>query len=299
MDGQVFHFSVTGSSFVIAREVAVQLCAELRPIICNGTLGSVRPTAKVVGIVFPVYHATFNESGIPHVVESFIAKLDDIADKYIFGICTHSGIPGFTVVNLDRLLAERGGKLSAALAVKLGYPYSTPRKMLHVLFNAALSTTDEKEKRKRSRLFRLAIAEIDRLCEAVSKVQPVPIRNHDGPGDNLKRGFLSMQRKAAIGRYQELSELSSSDLSELTREADRSFTVSDCCRGCGTCVKVCPSANIKLEGKRPTWLHNCDNCYGCFQWCPENAISGKIVEFEKRYHQPGISVGDLMRTCDH
>jgi ferredoxin len=53
------------------------------------------------------------------------------------------------------------------------------------------------------------------------------------------------------------------------------FTVSNKCIGCGTCYKMCPVNNIKMVNGKPEWGPNCNVCYGCINWCPENAVSAK------------------------
>ncbi len=79
------------------------------------------------------------------------------------------------------------------------------------------------------------------------------------------------------------------------------------CNNCHLCVKVCPNANIKLDGKgRPKWGRDCLACYTCQMKCPQDAItsalnstgslldyntrhasSDKALEFVKVRHQKG------------
>lgn len=295
MKTEIYYFSSTGNSLVIARDIAKRLGGTLRPIPPTKDSKTIETEADAVGIVFPVYHATFNEKGLPYLVEDFVQKLQEIAGKYIFGVCTHSGMPGFTIENLDRLISERGGKLSAGLAIELGNPFSTAEKISHMLFDRPLSINNAKEWRKRKALLDRSKTLTDRLCKAVAAKQTYGIRKTGKLCRYVKSKFMAMQRSFATERYKKLSKLQGGTFRELTRNADRSFTVSVQCNGCAICQKVCPSNNIEIVDNKPKWLNNCENCYACFQWCPREAIAGSIVEFEKRYHQPDITIRDIIR----
>jgi ferredoxin len=77
--------------------------------------------------------------------------------------------------------------------------------------------------------------------------------------------------------------------------ADAKFSVDDRCNGCGTCARVCPVDNIRIENDRPAWLHHCEQCMACIQYCPTNAIQAEKTEGRKRYHHPGITIDDLIK----
>jgi MinD superfamily P-loop ATPase len=84
------------------------------------------------------------------------------------------------------------------------------------------------------------------------------------------------------------------DFEYLIKNADRALMVGNECDGCGTCEKVCPVSNIMLNNNRPEWQHNCESCYACFTWCPNAAIHGDLVEYERRYHHPKIKASDML-----
>jgi uncharacterized protein (DUF362 family)/NAD-dependent dihydropyrimidine dehydrogenase PreA subunit len=45
------------------------------------------------------------------------------------------------------------------------------------------------------------------------------------------------------------------------------------CKGCGVCVKVCPSLALSLKDGKPVFdYQHCIRCYCCQEMCPENAI---------------------------
>jgi formate hydrogenlyase subunit 6/NADH:ubiquinone oxidoreductase subunit I len=249
--------------------------------------------ADCIGIIFPVYHATFNEKGLPYLVEAFVRKIQNLEGKFVFCICTHSGSPGFTIENLNQLLVDRGGKISAAVALKLGNPFSPIEKIGHMLFDTPLKTHHAQEDEKRSKLMEQGRNATSKLHYAIIRKEETGISKTNRISKSIKLWFFSMQRRMAIRRYQQLSKLQSVDFRELSQHADRSFTVSSRCNACGICQKICPASNIRMVDKKPKWLNHCENCYACFQWCPQEAIGGKIVEFEKRYYQPSISVADL------
>jgi len=60
------------------------------------------------------------------------------------------------------------------------------------------------------------------------------------------------------------------------------------------CEKLCPTNNIIMKNKKPTWNQNCEQCFGCIQWCPDKAIEYKNKTIgRKRYHNPHITISEM------
>ncbi|MFP4187678.1 MAG: EFR1 family ferrodoxin [Acholeplasmataceae bacterium] len=292
---EIYYFSTTGNSLSAARMIAKRFTGtRLISIPSTRSLARICFESKTIGLVFPVYHATFGESGLPALVVDFIKRIENPSDFYIFAACTHSGYPGTTRENLNALLSARGGKLSASIDLRLGMPYSTRQKLAHLFFHRPLSVNPVKEQQQRMELEDRATDRIERLCRAIEQRSVVPFRRSSRLHRALTKSFLTLQKGFAIKRYRKLSGMKSADLRALIRRADRSFTVSSSCDGCGICAGVCPVENIELVASRPQWLGACIGCNACYQWCPQEAIDGKIVEFEKRYHNRGIELTDML-----
>ncbi len=60
-----------------------------------------------------------------------------------------------------------------------------------------------------------------------------------------------------------------------TRPWDEEFCISDNCIGCGVCESVCQFSNIKIQNNKPAFLHYCQRCMACIQYCPQKAIGLK------------------------
>jgi ferredoxin len=70
---------------------------------------------------------------------------------------------------------------------------------------------------------------------------------------------------------------------------DKKFEVLDSCISCGICVKICPVKNIILVNGKPTWAHNCEQCFGCINICSRNSIQfGKKINNKRRYFNQEI-----------
>ncbi len=80
----------------------------------------------------------------------------------------------------------------------------------------------------------------------------------------------------------------------------KKFAASDACVGCGTCVKICPRGNIRLEGGRPVFGVNCIGCLSCVQFCPAGALNvGKITEKRERFPNPNVTADELSKKIIH
>jgi Pyruvate/2-oxoacid:ferredoxin oxidoreductase delta subunit len=84
------------------------------------------------------------------------------------------------------------------------------------------------------------------------------------------------------------------DMEELIHLNDTSFSVNEKCSGCGICSKVCPVKNIKITNGKPVWLHHCENCLACYNWCPTRAIQGGIAAKGYYYRHPDVRVTEIM-----
>ncbi len=77
---------------------------------------------------------------------------------------------------------------------------------------------------------------------------------------------------------------------------DKKFRVKDTCVGCGICQQICPAGNIKLVNQSPVWLHACEQCGACFNWCPEEAIVATNLAARKRSRIPDVELRQMIRA---
>jgi len=268
---QIFYFSGTGNSLRIAELLSEKLDGEIISIPSLKDQKKVTPRSSSFGIIFPVYYAD-----LPVIVKRFANKLEGISNKYIFTVATYGGDSGKSLRTLSEIIKSRGGKLSGMYEVHM--PQNGFKKPLEnidkIIRNANKRMDDVSERIKSEYSGRFA-------GNKIQSVLLIPIY------------FL-------LGRFYKkgIAELSGSDknmdIDELIRMADKSFTVNEKCNHCGLCERICPVDNIKLEKGRPVWLHKCENCLACYNFCPQMAIETRIASKGYHYKYPGIKIDKML-----
>jgi len=210
----------------------------------------------IVGFVFPVYWG-----GLPQKLLTSISLLDYIKTDYIFAVETHAGGPGRALPQLKEELQRIGLDLSAGFLLRMpsnyivGYVAPSEHSIQRNLENA-----DE------------AIREFVELIRNKSIILPSYI-------------FSSFS-----GMHTSYTQF----LARVSR-SDESFWVDANCTACEICARVCPVHNIEMKEDRPAWLHNCELCLACINWCPESAIQyGSGTETRGRYTNPRVTTQDMM-----
>jgi len=264
MPTTIFYTTGTGNSLWVARELGQALG--------GATIRSMAPLPErivdvdsaLVGLVFPVHMW-----GVPGHVLQFLELLKKDSTKRYFAVAVNAGQVSRTLVQLRAEMRKVGLALSAGYDIVLPSNYipwggPPPSDRQRELFEAA-----------RAKLERVA-AEISAKCEG-----------------SIEKGPL-WQRIVFTALY----KLTFKRIATM----DQGFWVDEKCNGCGTCTKVCPTANVVMVNERPAWRHQCSQCLACIQWCPREALQlGKKTPAYKRYHHPEISVKDMLirRTAAH
>jgi ferredoxin/flavodoxin len=291
---KIFYFSGSGNSLLAARKLAASLNATEMPIAKCMDQGNITLDTDVIGIVFPAYYANMGGNGLPLIVSRFVQKLHNLDGKYLFAVCTHSGDPYATIENLQKMIQMRGGELKAGFTIKMGLPYPVLEKMKHAFFHRALSANPESEDHLRQVILEKSYDKLDYICRYVAERKSGRYETIRGLKKTIKQPLMKLQFTMGIKHSQRMAQMQDENLENLIPFEDRSFSINANCKGCGTCVKVCPVQNIVLVDKKPVWQHHCETCFACFQWCPNNAIQGEILEYEKKYHYSEISLKDVV-----
>ncbi|MCR6545698.1 EFR1 family ferrodoxin [Dehalobacterium formicoaceticum] len=272
----IYYFSGTGNSFVVARDIARQLDGELLPMAQMMKDPEIVSLADVIGIVFPVHNVV--NGGVPAIVRRFLTRLETLADKYVFAVCTCGGGSGDALINIDNLVKDKGGKLSAGFTIKM--PFNCP------------PFTKEDEQANRFNNWNRKLSEI---CMAVNAHQQIKIPTVNPILQTLFYPLSLMMHASIQNNYRKLSQAPKAEFDEAVRFVDQSFYVDDNCNGCGICAKVCPVVNIEIIENKPVWLHHCESCLACFSWCPQHAIFGGILSGKtQRYHHPWVTLDDML-----
>ena len=251
----IFYYTGTGNSLWTARLLAKEIGnAALHPLSQMDTSAAI--DADAVGLVFPVHMW-----GVPGLVLQFLKKLQKSPNTCYFAFAVNAGQVSRTIIQLKKFMALRGMVLSAGFDIVLPSNYIPwggpgPAEKLEELYQAA------REKIKRAALY--------------------IVRGEVGA---VERGPL-WQRIVFTALYKMTFNM--------IPKMDRDFWVDKKCNGCAICEKICPVGNIAMKTGKPAWLHHCEQCLACIQWCPQEALQlGKKTPMYERYRHPEIKIRDI------
>ncbi len=217
--------------------------------------------ADCVGLVFPVHIW-----GLPNRVIRFVEHLRVDPGTRFFSLAVNAGQPAATLLQLGKLLSGR------RLSLGLGFSIVTPSNYTPW---GGPGPAEAQQK-----LFR----------EAREKVKQIA-------------GFIVRDEQKAVDRGPLWLNIPFSLIYKMSfrqvRKMDKNFLADAKCNGCAICSKICPANNIEMFDERPVWLHRCEQCFACLQWCPQEAIqSGKKTVKYPRYHHPEVTLKDMIAQAN-
>jgi formate hydrogenlyase subunit 6/NADH:ubiquinone oxidoreductase subunit I len=256
MTTKLYVYTGTGNSLWVAHQLAQELKEATVEFIPNLSK-EFRVEADRVGIVFPVHIW-----GLPSHVIQFIHHLQVHPDAYLFALAVNAGQPAATLLQLKRLMSSRGQSLA------VGYSISLPSNYIPWGGPGPVET--------QQRLFR----------EAQEKIKAIG-------------GMILRQEQKKVDRGPLWQNMLFSSIYRMSfrfvPKMDKKFWVDDKCNSCAVCSKVCPVSNIEMTNEKPSWLHRCEQCLACLQWCPQEAIQyGKRTVRYTRYHHPEVNLKDIL-----
>jgi formate hydrogenlyase subunit 6/NADH:ubiquinone oxidoreductase subunit I len=271
MSAAIYYFSGTGNSLTVARRIAAHTKGELIPIASAAAKDTVNGEADAIGIVFPNYYGR-----PPLIVERFAGTLENLGGKYVFAVCTygHGGVRALRA--LQRVIRARGGKLASRFGIHMPQnaffkPCENHRKIFKIMEKRARIIGKKVAQRRKGRFvstyFLHTIEFPLRMLFKPLILKSMRDISHSPPGSTWE---------------------------EIIHAADKSFSAGDACDSCGICARVCPVKNINLAEGKPIWLHRCENCLACYDWCPKEAIQGKIVSKGYHYRHPDATAKDFI-----
>lgn len=265
MSTEIYYFSGSGNSFVVARDVATKLNAVLTPIMSVINQESINSEADIIGIVFPIY-----DFKPPQFMEEFISKIKSIQSKYIFAICTYGVTPAKSLKHLGKTINSYGGHLSAGFAVEM------PQNGL----GSGKVTKDQQEI-----MFNKWKNRIDEICDYIKNMKTEEIETSILFFNILKPRIIKSLPVIFAFLYQVIFK----GIDSLA------FTTNGKCTGCGTCQKICSQNNIEIADNKPSWSDQCINCFACLNWCPNGAIRPGSADLSiKNYHHPEVKISDMI-----
>jgi ferredoxin len=254
----IYYFTGTGNSLNIAKSLAekIEKC-ELIPIAKIWQNKNIVSTSGRIGFVFPLYY-----SGLPKIVYDFVSKIDVSDSEYFFSVVTSAGdVTDLPLQQIAKLLQEKSKTLNAGFLITMPNNY--------------IIGYDIHPEARQKEFFENASKQLETITRFV----------------NFKENNLSND---IIEKDLSRADKFNSKFREDVNEGDKSFYADDNCNNCGTCEEICPMDNIILEEGKPQWLHRCQQCLACINFCPEKAIQiGKSTLTTQRYHHPEITVEDI------
>jgi len=227
--------------------------------------------------------------GIPLIVENFVKKLKDIESKYVFAVCTCGGMESVnalpTLKNLAKMIKSVGGRLAAEFSIHLP--------MNNLKYPSPLVEQNQEK------MFRECEDKINVISRYVSERKESDQKTLKYLFDLSMRPLYMLLRGMYVTHLKKMSkEPEDTDMKyrEMIPLSDKSIYSDDKCNGCGICAKVCPVNNIKMVKKKPVWLHHCEMCMACAEWCPRKAVHHWNRKEGIYYRHPGVNLSDMISS---
>ena len=262
MKTDIYYFSGTGNSLAVAQSIANEL-GETDLISIPKAMQNGRNTAALrLGLVFPVY-----AWGLPRIVAEFVKELKPHSAQYTFAVTTCGGTPGATLLQLRRMLQRNGTDLDAGFVVRAANntPMASDDPLIRFVRNLNTKPMPSFATER--------LPEIAATIKNGQKHEP----ESSSTATNLIGGLLWT---VAI---------------QTLKQSSRDYWVDEKCNLCGLCERICPRENIKIIDDKVVWQRDCEQCFACLQWCPQEAIQYKAqTQTTERSHNPDVKIRDMI-----
>lgn len=217
--------------------------------------GEIPGDAETVGFVYPTYYWT-----APASVMAFVRGAELPKGAYYYAVTTCAEVGVNAVADLDALLREKGTALSYHAKIRCVGNYITV---------------------------------YPRFPNPTKRVPAAAERTKSVAADIAARKVLAQPKRSVPPAVQHGFHAATS-FGDFGLAYDKGYHVSDACVSCGLCERVCPVDNIVMKDGKPTFLHQCEHCMACIQFCPKEAINYKnATQKRQRYHNPNVSANEV------
>lgn len=244
----ILYFSGTGNSRYAAEQIGKILKDTVVSINERMKKGDVTPLYSETPyvVVSPVYAWR-----VPRIVEQFIEKAIFNGNKKIYFVLTCGQDVGAASRYAQKLCVRKGLDFCGLTGIPMPENYIT-------MFRAP-------GREECKKIVLRAGKPIEHAAAWVRKGKSYPAKRTT-IGDFLKSGVINVLFYPLF-------------------ISAKGFYTTDACNGCGTCVKLCPLKNIRLEDKRPVWGDRCTQCMACIGGCPKTAVEYKNkTKGKERYY---------------
>ena len=287
MTTRIYYFSATGNCLAVARQIANDIGADIVSIAKLDPTERIRIEHERIGLVFPAYLSPV--LGVPLIVERFISRLDGLQAAEIFAVCTCGG---YEVANalaplerIRKLIRACGGTLFSAYSVRLPLN-NLDYEHIPIPINSDIPKIIENARRKTAQISKHILQGKETRFVLAKRI-----------ARRLIAVIYALLRGMVMKALREKAKENADDLRSAEYYlplTDRSILVRENCIGCGICAKVCPAQNIALQDGKPAFLHRCEACFACDEWCPCGAIQHWSRGEGVKYHYPTIQLPDLL-----
>lgn len=255
----IFYFSGTGNSLWVAKQLnmifdekLISIADELKND--SNTFRYVLKADEKIFFVFPV-HSWGPAVLIPRFIEKM--NLENYTNQAVYSICVCGDNCGYTDRIMQKALAEKSVRLTAAYSIQMPNNY--------ILMKGFGIDTKEIEEKK----LKLAPQLVEEIAKDIQSGKNSGYYVAGGKPFLKSRVVYPAFSKYAIGR--------------------NSFFATDACTACKLCVRICPTQTISMKNNKPIWQNTCVQCTACIHRCPVRAIEyGKITQNQGRYHHPDL-----------
>lgn len=267
MTTEIYFFSGTGNSLVVARDLSDKIQGTLVPLVSLRHRARISSDAEAIGFVFPIY-----DFKPPGLVAEFVKKFEGLGSKYVFGVCTYGIAPLKAIKVFDESVRAGGGRLSSGFAVRMPH---------NGLGSGSFSQAQHE------RMFEDWKGRLEDISECVNSREERALETSNAFSSLILSGVMVRRIPFLVKLAKQVMMKGWDSLAFISNER---------CDGCGICEKVCPVDNIEIIGGRPAWSDHSVSCFACYHWCPKGAIQLENSNMNiRQYHHPEARAVDIIK----